>query len=160
MSAYIQETDYKNSPEYLFPIKSVNETIGRKAFSLFSPSEMEIVKPVLVIIEKNQNPEVVNSARSLIRQIQEVILSLKSPLFDLEYLPSMRAFIDEDSSIVIEWIFANFRVGFTIELDSNESGWYLIAKRELGEINASGYINNEYFKTTLSWILGFIVSYA
>ena len=60
--------------------------------------------------------------------------------------------------MLIEWIFENFRVGFTIEKNSEESGWYLVSGKNLGQINAYGNLNKADDEKLLSWLLVFVIS--
>ena len=49
-------------------------------------------------------------------------------------LPQIYAHKEEDDSIVVEWIFPDFRIGLNIEKDKKESGWHVVSK----QITASG----------------------
>ena len=49
-------------------------------------------------------------------------------------LPKIYAHKEEDDSIVVEWIFPDFRFGLNIEKDKKESGWHVVSK----QITASG----------------------
>ena len=74
------------------------------------------------------------------------------------YLPSLQGFNVEDGSILIEWIFGDFRIGFNIEPNPNDSGWYLVSNKNLGEISASGYTSGIEIKNLILWLLNFILS--
>jgi hypothetical protein len=90
--------------------------------------------------------------------IQEMIVTFQRLQFDLGHLPPLQAFNLEDRSILIEWAFPNFRIGFTIETNHEESGWYLVSNRNLGEISASGYTLGMDIKALVLWLLNFILS--
>ncbi|KKM89299.1 hypothetical protein LCGC14_1250120 [marine sediment metagenome] len=56
-------------------------------------------------------------------------------------LPVLGIFNIDDGSILIEFSFSNLlRVGFNIETDQQNSGWYVVSNEILGGITACGYI--------------------
>jgi hypothetical protein len=61
---------------------------------------------------------------------------------DMPPLPPLRACVDIDGSVLLEWIFPDFRVGFNIEPDPQDSGWHLVSNKKVGEITASGQLTN------------------
>lgn len=54
---------------------------------------------------------------------------------------SLSISIIENDSLLIEWIFSDFRFGFSIEKDLNESNYYFVSNKKYGELNVSGLIN-------------------
>ena len=74
-------------------------------------------------------------------------------------IPYLHATMPEDGSVLFEWIFKDYRVGFHIEPNPQESSWTLITKKSLGEICASGYITDIDQHKLVSWLLYFIVSH-
>lgn len=49
---------------------------------------------------------------------------------------------DVSDSVYLEWIFPNLRVGFNIERDADESGWYILLQRPSGELDQEwGYMD-------------------
>ena len=164
MITFVQETDSK----MVFPIPSgtytqqlTNETFGEKPFlNFFSPSESRLIKPALDALKNAKNKEVTREAEKVLSLIKETVSSFQQLSFDLTFLPSIQAFENDDGSILIEWIFRNYRIGFGVEIDPNDSGWYLVTKRDLGEISASGYTSNTNMRNTVLWLLNFVVSHS
>lgn len=66
---------------------------------------------------------------------------------------NISAFVSDDSSITIEWIFPNFRIGFGIEEDPKESGWYLVSDKSFGGINAEGYLAGINVDWLVKWMI-------
>lgn len=166
MTTYFQETDSKmifaGSHGFDIPIPTVpiNETVSgslRRDF-LPLPEELSLVKTAWTITRQTENQSVAKEARRLLAAIHEMISSFQHFGFDLDYLPSLHAFNVEDESILVEWIFNDFRIGFTIEPNPRDSGWYLVSNRNLGEISASGYITGLDIKNVILWLLNFILS--
>jgi hypothetical protein len=152
----------------VFPIPSgtytqqmTNETFGEKPFlNFFSPAESRLIKPALDTLKTAKNKEVSKEAEKALLLIKETVSSFQQLSFDLTFLPAIRAFENEDGSVIIEWIFKDYRIGFGIEVDPSDSGWYLVTKRELGEISASGHTSNTNIRNTILWLLNFIVSHS
>ena len=78
---------------------------------------------------------------------------------DTSKLPPVRAFEPEDDSLLIEWIFPHHRVGFSIESDRQESGWFLVSDKSAQSINAWGYLPDENIEWLMSWLLKPITDY-
>ena len=165
MTIYYQETDSKIifpiPKEYKYPAKLGNETFGKKPFlSYFSPAESRLIKSALDVLRNTENQQVAVEAINILANLRETVSSFHQLSFDLSFLPPIRAFNNEDGSVLIEWIFTDFRIGFSIETNIEESGWYLVSKRKLGEISASGHIENTNIKNIIVWLLNFVISHS
>lgn len=71
---------------------------------------------------------------------------------DLKEFPPIYAFITEDNSLLIEWISPNWRIGFTIEQNEQESGWYLVSNQSNGNIRAYGDLEGVDLQWLVTWI--------
>ncbi len=122
--------------------------------------ERDLVKPALEIVQQIENENIVNQARGILLILQKTITTFHYYGFPFSHLPSLHAVNVEDGSTLIEWIFDDFRIGFSVESDRDESSWYLVSSKKLREINASGYIpsGNEFEKLIL-WLLNFVISH-
>lgn len=166
MTYYYQETDSKmifaipHEPSFPIPTEPIIETTGGSLNRYFLPlpEESSLVKTAWAITRQSENQTLGLEARKLLSVIDEMIGSFQQFGFDLGYLPSLQAFNVEDGSILTEWIFRDFRIGFNIEPNPDDSGWYLVSNKNLGEISASGYISGVDIKNILLWLLNFILS--
>ncbi len=43
----------------------------------------------------------------------------------------------EDESVLVEWVFPMFRIGFNLEPDPKESGWHIVAGEHLNNVTFS-----------------------
>jgi hypothetical protein len=57
-------------------------------------------------------------------------------------LPPLRTFRPEDGSVLMEWIFPDFRIGFSIDPVEEDSSWYLVSNSKLGNIMRDGYLSD------------------
>ena len=147
------------------PTELINETFGGSTVSAFAPQSavFDVIAGALLTIRDNPNREVAEHAKQLLLSIFELSSLLERLNTTVSNLPPLQAFNVEDGSILMEWIFPDFRVGFTVEPILAESSWYLVSNERLGEINASGFVFNTDAskmdaKKLLIWLLGFIVS--
>ena len=122
--------------------------------------ERDLVKPALEIVQQIENENIVNQARGILLILQKTITTFHYYGFPLSHLPSLHAVNVEDGSTLIEWIFDDFRIGFSIEKERDESSWYLVASKKMTEMNAYGYISsgNE-FEKLIMWLLYFVISH-
>jgi hypothetical protein len=84
---------------------------------------------------------------------QRVIVDMYNTTDIASYLPPLVLNVIEDGSSILEWIFKDFRIGFSIEPRLEESSWYLVSNANLDEASASGLLeraNNDALLTKLT----------
>lgn len=64
----------------------------------------------------------------------------------------------EDGSILVEWIFTKFRIGFSFELPHEKSFFYIVANQELKSLSHSETFENQQdldaaIRTTVNYII-------
>jgi len=101
-----------------------------------------------------QNKDQVARANEMLSIIQSEVIKLQPPMT----LPPISAFQDENGAFLLEWIFNDFRVGFNLEMDENESGWYLASKPSSGGIVASGLLTGIDQRGLVAWLIYFAIS--
>lgn len=105
--------------------------------------------------------EIREAAIIVLKSIEKGIVDFELQRFQLDHLPELYPVKVDDGSFLIEWIFEDFRIGFSIEPEIEESSWYLVSKNSLGATNAEGiiFLDNQ-LKAPISWMLKFIVLYS
>ena len=106
-------------------------------------------------IHQIRDKRLVAGVNTLLIAIRRTAMSFPPSVFESRDLPPLHAFSLDDGSTLIEWIFTDFRIGFNVEPNPEESSWYLASNRNLGELNASGYISNPHFNRLLLWLFNF-----
>ena len=151
----LPRTLYSHLTPQLYP-----STIGGKIWTSFiTVAEVSlIVEPVLKTLDETKDMKVKEDAKRLVLTIIGIINELKKLGIDFNNLPSLQAENIDDGSVLIEWIFNDFRVGFTIEKNKDESGWYLVTTKKLGFINASGYFLDTEKEKLLIWLVSFVTA--
>jgi hypothetical protein len=162
----IQRTDSKTTCELsedlsVKPADPLPETHTEQSKNYFSllPEYSILLSKAWEVGSKAKNPSVAKQARSLILVLQNTINAFEKLGFEVGTAPSLKAYEAEDESILIEWIYPNFRIGFTIEPNPRESGWYLVANEKIGNRRASGHLLWSNLEKNFLWLLNFIITY-
>lgn len=153
MSDFPQETGPRTTPHssgsYPFPVglSDVTSDINGGPESLSFAGESDPLRQPREIIPRVDNPCVAEQLERLLSIISQMIQLVKQErqrreLNDMPPLPPLRACVDKDGSVLVEWIFPDFRVGFNIEPDPQDSGWHLVSNKKVREITASGQLTN------------------
>lgn len=168
MTYYIQETDSKRvyalprEFHYSFTGQPLDETFGGALHADYLPLPIgsDPLGPAWELIYKLENKGIAQEAKRLLSIIQETISTVQKFRFDLGYIPPLRASIADDGAVLFEWIFRDYRIGFNLEPKIQESGWFLITNRNLGEVSASGFISGINLNVLVIRLINFILSHS
>ena len=125
--SYIQETNSIKVPpplseDSLFISNYLNdrdETYSDHLDLRLPPlSVQHLITPAWNAVGQVEDQKVADEARNILLIIEKTILIAQSKGVDLGHLPQLHAFDVQDGSILIEWIFDDFRVGVSIETNS------------------------------------------
>lgn len=116
-----------------------------------------LLKEARASLDGLDNSDLVTQATRFLADLQKILDIFELFRGDLRDLPPLVAFMVDDGSILFEWDFRDYRFGFSIEPDPQESSWYLVTRKSMGNINASGMIYGVNLKRLLAWLTGFIV---
>jgi hypothetical protein len=119
-------------------------------------TKTDIISHALREIEFSKPQPMISLAIRILTIIQSKVNSFRAVSTYLDDLPQLRATAPEDDSLLIEWNFEGFRIGFNIEPDPNENSWYLISNT-LGKVNASGYLPDSDIESIVSWLIIFAI---
>jgi hypothetical protein len=139
-----------------FNIWEVYEPKANK-YRLLSRSR-NIILPVFRELRKTENESIKSQTDRLLQIIEGILNNLSKSKFDISIFPPLRPFFFDDGSFLFEFIFSDFRIGFSIEDNSSMSGWYLVTKENLGNINAQGYFENANVEKLILWLLSYVLT--
>ena len=168
--SYIQETNSIRVPpslseDILFILDhSDNRTetySGHLDWRLPPLSVQNLITPAWDAVAQVEDQKVADEARNILLIIEKTILIAQSKGVDLGHLPQLYAFDVQGGSILIEWIFDDFRVGFSIEPILSESSWYLVSTAKLGDISVARNIPQDEFAihNLMLKLLAFVISH-
>ena len=120
------------------------------------PSGVNVLQQSDVAQTEGRDARVAEDARRFVAEFQAVIQQYRHSLGNAHSFPPLRFDWLDDGSLLIEWIFRDFRAGFALEVDQSQSSWYLVSNRNLGEQNISGLLEMK----VLFPLLAAVVDYA
>jgi hypothetical protein len=148
MTDFPQDTDSQRTPYppsgYPVPaeVSDVTSDINGEPESLSFGGESGLLREAREVISRVENASLAKQTEKLLSILGQMMQAIKKERPELSDIPRLHAHIDEDESVLIEWIFPDFRVGFNIEPDPEDSGWHLVSNKKVGEITASGQLTN------------------
>jgi hypothetical protein len=143
MTNFSQDTDSQNRTNEGFSSNNhVTSDIEDQADTIRLSGESDPVKQARKIIPQIENPCVAKQLDNLLSFVNKIVSTLMKSEEDLKLIPPIHPHVEEDGSVLLQWIFPDFRVGFNIEPNPNDSGWHLVANKRLGDITASGQLTN------------------
>jgi len=146
--------------EIQIPVRLVNQTIGGSIYVNYLPvtSSTAATRKAREAVTRVADRGIAANAEALIGAIETTLTRWAALGLDPGAVPELQVFLPEDGSILLEWGSPGYRVGFSLERNEAESGWYLVSTRELGQIGASGYMGHTAKDKLVQWLLDFIVT--
>lgn len=123
----------------------------------FRSNNLDILSQASNIISRITNDEIREMVIELLLVFQEYLNEYRLSQSALGHLPPLTIRIVEDGSILIEWIFKDFRIGFSIEPDIAQSSWYLVSNANLEEVSESGILNFKEIEKIIKGIISFVI---
>lgn len=114
-------------------------------------AERPITKQANDFLKNIDNRALVVQAEIILAIIQREVIKANTSI----ELPPIAAFSGEDGSLLLEWIFPDFRIGFNLEVDDKDRGWYLASKPTAGGIIASGFLDGVNLPSLITWLISF-----
>jgi len=124
------------------------------------PNEFNILRNADIAKDGIRNNSVIKHVEIFLSVFQRVLLNNRNMIDDSVYLPPLKFKWIDGESILIEWVFKDFRIGFTIESNINESGWYLVSNENLGEFSVSDNLYISDLESLLVNLLRFVLGHA
>jgi hypothetical protein len=109
-------------------------------------------------IRRITDPEKQRDVLNFLLSIQNALLINRFTLDKIGSLPPLRISLNEDDSVLIEWIFRDFRIGFSIEKDRTQSNWYLVSNKNLNQVDLSGLLSSQDIGELLTSLIAFVLS--
>ena len=123
------------------------------------PSNWNIFINASDTIRKIADPKKRKDVVDLLLSLQNVLLKNRFALDSIGSLPPLRISINgEDNSVLIEWIFRDFRIGFSIEANHSQSNWYLVSNENLNRVDQSGLLSSQDIDELLTSLIAFVLS--
>lgn len=142
---------YQNSPESSYVLRRVNEIVepsySLKDVSSAVPSRFEeLYSRVRARSGKLPDARMNTELAEILSQLR---VAVRETGIDLSSAPHLEVVDAEDGSVLIEWHLADRRVGFNIEPQEGQSGWYFAFSRASGGQCGSGLLASLDMKSLL-----------
>jgi len=118
--------------------------------------EPDPVGPARKVIPQIQNPCVLEQLDELLSTLRSMLAGVQRIRRDFDHIPPLHASLGEGDSVLLEWVFPDFRVGFNIEPNRDDSGWHLVSNKNLDELAISGRLRD--MREVVAPLLDFILS--
>ena len=108
------------------------------------PKIAPIILPALLLTEQIRNAAIKKLTLQYLGIFQTVLVEIINGNRDIGYLPPLKMNIDDDGSVLLEWIFKDFRIGISFEVQESDSSWYFVSNKNMQEVSKSGVLNNRF----------------
>lgn len=113
------------------------------------PNNVNILVSLNKSINKIEDPTLRKKVETFTGEFDNVLNSINKVS---NYLPPFKVDIDEDS-VFLEWVFKDYRIGFTIALNDEESLWFLVTNRNMEEFTVSGELRVENYAEKIAKLI-------
>lgn len=139
-----------------------NETIGSGYLTgtNYITLQSDYILESLTEVQKITNPVMKQKAIDILINIQKLIDTFNSYQCDINNIPKLNSHGIDDNGFLIEFTGDLYRIGFSLEEEISESGWYLTTNEDMGSIGASGFLKEELqIKKLIFWLLCFSLTF-
>jgi len=124
------------------------------------PHDFDVLREANLGTDGLHNENVRKLAEQFLSVFQRVLISNRNQIEQSGYLPPLKFTWLEDGSLLIEWIFKDFRIGFSIEPKEDDSSWYLVSNHNLDEASNSGMLKFNELEVLLVDLVEFVLANA
>lgn len=143
MMEFLQKTNSQSWAEEgtSFSLSDATSDIEGDGKTFRLRGEWNLVNQARAIIPQIENTNVAEQVDRLLTIINVIIVTMAEQKgADLSYTPPLQPHFEEDGSVLLEWTFPDFRIGFNIEPNPDDSGWHLVTNKKLGDKTESGQL--------------------
>lgn len=152
---------YNNNNNFSFINPSIN--VSTKSFrNLYKeyietlPMNLNVFNRIQEHIREIDDQAIQNVVIQFVTRFNYVLKELVDSKVVYNALPPLSIDTDEDTAF-LEWIFKDFRIGFSLHKNENQSTWFLITNRNLEEITVFGDLYNDDKFSTIKRILDYVL---
>jgi len=121
------------------------------------PSNIDIFREIKEKISGINNGPAKENAHNFALEFQNILINLAVRNDIANKLPPISIQGLDDNSVLLEWAFKDFRIGFSFEANNDDSSWFLLTKKELKAVDVSGSLNADETKSLIVNILNFVL---
>lgn len=122
------------------------------------PDKINVFRKLSLTLLEKVDPRLRQNIIVFLQIFAETIIDNRNSLKTVGTLPSLIINLLEDGSVLVEWGFKDFKIGFSFELNDEESSWYIVTNEKFQDANASGRLIYNSCKELLLSLLRFVAS--
>jgi len=145
-----------NTTEFKIPTNQLISTSGSSSYSPFFGSF--ITEQARSVLRKEIDPNVGKNLQKVISIIDNILDSYVATGNETSNIQPIKAAVNEDGSVALDWISPDYRLGFSIEKEFAESGWYLATTKRINEMGGYGHFSDQNNKEITSLLINFLFS--
>jgi len=131
---------------------------ARDDYKKILPDKINVFRRLDLTQLERVDPRIGQNIIVFLQIFAEIIIDNRNSLKTVGTLPSLIINLLEDGSVLIEWGFKDFKIGFSFELNDEESSWYIVTNEKFQDANASGRLLYNSCKDLLLSLLRFVAS--
>ena len=129
-----------------------------RAYYISSPLSQQVLVSAKESIFSLSNPIVKDQTVKLISTIQFYLDYFTADNAITNRLPAINLLEREDTSVLVEWSFQSFRIGFALETIPDESNYYIVSEdRTLHQFIAETYPLGLNYETIVSNLIQYVI---
>lgn len=131
-------------------------TMTNKYYKSIS-SNMDIFVNVVLDLSNIDNEKIRNKLIKFIIEFTNILDSLKDIVTNRLTPFVVRNDEKEEGSYFIEWVYKDFRVGFTFCEKDEESMWFILSNSNLDDLSMSGALKETEYRKIIMKVLSFVL---
>jgi hypothetical protein len=160
-SFYQENKDQQQDFSYLnIPFTEIETSEEHLEYDYLSNEVFRIIKPTIAKSEEIKSKKIKEQLSSVVTWIIGALVKIQNikKSIDLSRIPELSATMLPDKSLLVEWIFPKYRIGFALENNPKQSSWYLVSAIEKAEMNnMSGMLGKGDKSTLVSNLVTFVL---
>ena len=114
--------------KYQMPMQTTDSFSINTSYQIKLPSNIDVLSRLYETVASLSNPDVKKYTINVLDTLNKSLLNINNYNNLSNYLSKLNVIEQTDLSALIEWNFQNFRVGFSIEPDLNESSYFIVSE--------------------------------
>ncbi len=127
--------------------------LGTSEYIKSAPQNFNVFNNVMKRCGEIQNPVLRERLLLFIKMFTDIL----NRLSDMPNMLPAFVMTVEDDSIFLEWVFKDFRIGFTFCEYEEESMWFLVSNRNLEELSVSGDLIMSNYYSIITKVIIFVL---
>jgi len=140
-NVYFKSKNRYGAPGDISPDLIIGMTPDVKGFIEALPSSLDIFKEYGQLDFNAINLKLLNNLERFVLSLNQVISQLEPFVSKSSSLPPLKFQILDEETVMVEWIFLDFRIGFSITDNPEELAWYLVGSRTFNHASYSGELD-------------------